>query len=359
MGVIKDQHHQNTDGRMKAIESLLPPVIPTLMIGASGAALFHAIGFPAAAVTGPATTVAAATLMGVRTQVPLRLCDIIFIVIGTQIGSTVTPEVISAAMTWPLSLFVLTVTLIAIMILVPLCLRLIFGHRPVTAFLSSAPGHLTFTLGLAADLKADVPQVVLIQTVRVFLLTLMVPVLVSLWGVTGTATFAGQGTSSWIDLAIVLALALAVGLGLKRLSVPAPLLIGSMAVSAITHGTGLVSGIAPNWMTLAAFVGMGSLIGSRFGSVDRLLLRNAFLAGLMSTLVGCAVAALGAYIAALLIGLPPAALFLAFAPGGVEVMAALAIETGLEPALVAAHHVFRLTVLGMLLPMFALRYRQK
>jgi membrane AbrB-like protein len=342
---------------MKALEDKVPPVLPTLLIGAAGAILFFLIGFPAAAVTGPATTVAAATLLGVRTQMPPRLCDIIFIVIGAQIGSTVTPDVIAAAMTWPVSLFVLTMTLIAIMVLVPLCLRVIFGHRPVTAFLSAAPGHLTFTLGLAADLKADVPQVVLIQTVRVFLLTLLVPVLISFWGITGTATFEGQGTSSPFHLAIVLLLALAAGLGLKRLSVPAPLLIGAMAVSAVTHGTGLVTGVAPNWMTMAAFVGMGALIGSRFGGVDRRLLKSAFLAGLLSTLVGCIIAALGAFIAARLIGLPPAALFLAFAPGGVEVMAALAIETGLEPALVAAHHVFRLTILGFLLPIFALRYR--
>jgi membrane AbrB-like protein len=157
---------------------------------------------------------------------------------------------------------------------------------------------------------------------------------------------------------LVLLLALAVGLGLKRLAVPAPLLIGAMAVSAITHGTGLVSGVAPNWMTMAAFVGMGALIGTRFGGVDRSLLKSAFVAGLLSTVVGCIIAAIGAYIASRLIGFPPAALFLAFAPGGVEVMAALAIETGLEPALVAAHHVFRLTVLGILLPIFALRYRR-
>lgn len=342
---------------MTAPDLRLPPVLPTLVIAAAGAAVFHLIGFPAAAVTGPATAVAAVTLLGVRTEIPPRLCDIIFLIIGAQIGSTVTPEVIAAAMTWPVSLLVLTLTLIAIMLLVPISLRLLFGHSRVTAFLSAAPGHLTFVLGLAADLKADVPQVVLIQTVRVFLLTLLVPVLISFWGVSGTATFAGQGTSSAFDLSLVLVLALAAGLGLKRLRVPAPLLIGAMAVSAVSHGTGLVVGVAPAWLTMAAFVCMGALIGTRFGGVNKSHLRGAFLAGLLSTIAGCIIAAAGAYVAALLIGMPPAALFLAFAPGGVEVMAALAIETGLEPALVAAHHVFRLTILGALLPLFAIRYR--
>ncbi len=343
---------------MREFNRRLPPVIPTVLIGAIGAVLFHIIGFPAATVTGPATTVALVTLLGWRTEIPLRLCQIMFLVIGAQIGSTVTPDVISAALTWPISLMILTLTLIAIMIVVPFALRHLFGHRAVTAFLSAAPGHLTFVLGLATDLKADVPQVVLVQTVRVFLLTLMVPVLISLWGVTGTATFASQGTSPIFDLGLLLIFSLAVGLGLQKLSVPAPLLIGAMTVSAVTHGTGLVTGAAPAWMTIMAFVCMGSLIGSRFGGVDRSLLKSAFLAGLLSTVAGCLIAAGGAYIAAVLIGLPPAALFLAFAPGGVEVMAALSIETGLEPALVAAHHVFRLTILGVLLPLFAIRHRR-
>jgi membrane AbrB-like protein len=343
---------------MRATDLTLPAVIPTLLIAAAGAGLFHLIGFPAAAVTGPATAVAAATLMGLRTEIPARLCDIIFLIIGAQIGSTVTPDVITAALAWPLSLLILTLTLIAIMLIVPIILRVFFGHSRVTAFLSAAPGHLTFVLGLSADLRADVPNVVLIQTVRVFLLTLLVPVLISFWGVTGTATFVDHGTSSAFDLGLVLLLALAVGLGLRRLAVPAPLLIGAMAVSALTHGSGFVTGIAPAWLTIGAFVCMGALIGTRFSGVDRSLLKNAFLAGLFSTLAGCVIAGAGAYLAARLIGMPPAALFLAFAPGGVEVMAALAIETGLEPALVAAHHVFRLVILGALLPLFAIRYRQ-
>jgi uncharacterized membrane protein AbrB (regulator of aidB expression) len=69
------------------------------------------------------------------------------------------------------------------------------------------------------------------------------------------------------------------------------------------------------------------------------------------------VAALGAIIAAELIGLPPAALLLAFAPGGVEIMAALAVSTGLEPALVAAHHVARLLILSVAVPLLIVRMK--
>ena len=69
-------------------------------------------------------------------------------------------------------------------------------------------------------------------------------------------------------------------------------------------------------------------------------------------------AALGAVLASELVGLPPAVLLLAFAPGGVEVMAAIAIETGLEPAFVAAHHVFRLLALTVIVPVMVVWARR-
>lgn len=46
----------------------MPPVIATLVIAAAGAAVIHLIGFPAAALTGPAIVVVAATLLGIRTE---------------------------------------------------------------------------------------------------------------------------------------------------------------------------------------------------------------------------------------------------------------------------------------------------
>lgn len=334
----------------------LPPVYPTLALGLAGALAFRAIGFPAAFVTGAATAVALASLMGLRTSLPRRLCDVVFLVLGVQIGSTVTPEVIAVAAAWPISFLILTLTLVVILLCVPLGLRLLFGHTPVTAFLAATPGHLTFVLGLSTEMKADLPQVVLIQTMRVFLLTLLVPVLISLWGVTGTQTFVDRQISPPLELAMTLGAAALLGLTFKRLAVPAPLLIGAMAASAIGHGSGFVEGVAPAWVNTAAFICMGALIGTRFDGIDRSLLRRTLTAGLFSALAGCVIAASGAFIASSLLGLPPAALFLAFAPGGVEVMAALAVETGLEPALVAAHHVFRLVVLGILLPVFAIRF---
>ena len=101
-----------------------------------------------------------------------------------------------------------------------------------------------------------------------------------------------------------------------------------MAVSAVGHGSGLTPGTLPPWLTIFAFIVMGSLIGTRFRGMGLAGLFDAIAAGVVATLVACLVAALGAVLAARVVDIPPAALLLAFAPGGVEVMAALAVEDG-------------------------------
>ena len=97
---------------MQAIHPDWQAAAVALVIGSAGAALFWVIGFPAALLTGPASAVSIATIMGVRCVIPPALRDGVFLLIGVSIGSTVTPEVIATAMAWPLSLAVLLVTLI-------------------------------------------------------------------------------------------------------------------------------------------------------------------------------------------------------------------------------------------------------
>lgn len=344
---------------MTETDRLLREALPTLLLGAAGAALFWALSFPAAVITGPAAVVSVATLMGLRSHVPARLRDAVLLVLGVSIGSTVTPEVIETALAWPVSLAVLSATLLIVMATVRTILMRVFAQDSMTALLSATPGHLSYVLGLSTELRADVPQVALVQSVRVLLLTLLVPVLVSFWGAEGTSAPPDHGTISAMSAAAVFSAALLLGLVFRRFGVPAPLLLGGMAASAFGHGADLTPGVLPGWATTVAFVVMGSLIGTRFRGLGRQGLVRGFAAGVVVTVLSCAIAALGAVVTAEIVDLPPAALLLAFAPGGVEVMAALAVETSLEPAFVAAHHVFRLVLLSIIVPVVLARERRR
>ena len=89
---------------------------PTLLIGALGAAIAWAIGFPAPFLTGPASAVTAASLAGFNLAIDRRFRDVVFMFLGVSIGQTVTPEVISAAARWPVSLICLGVMLLVIIV---------------------------------------------------------------------------------------------------------------------------------------------------------------------------------------------------------------------------------------------------
>ena len=80
----------------------------------------------------------------------------------------------------------------------------------------------------------------------------------------------------------------------------------------------------------------------------------AYLVGsvLGSLLVGAAMAALAMLPVAWLLAVPPAQVWLAYAPGGVDVMTIMAIALGLDPAFVGGHHVVRFLALGLLLPLW-------
>ncbi|MEM7720953.1 MAG: AbrB family transcriptional regulator [Pseudomonadota bacterium] len=322
----------------------------TLAIGAGGAALFWLIGFPAAPLTGPATAVTLATVLGLPLRVPGPIRDLCFLTLGIGIGASVTPEVLQTALTWPLSLALLSLALYLSILAAQRTLISRFQFDRITALLSATPGHLSYMIGLSTDLKSDVSRVAIVQSVRVLMLTLLVPIILTIWGVEGGAVLAKYGRQSWPLIFATFVVSALVGFCFQRLRIPAAFLLAGMAVSAVGHATNLTPGTLPPWLTIAAFVVMGSLIGTRFSGLTWPQIRASLWAGVVVTLIACAIAAVAAFVAAEILGLSPAVLMLAFAPGGVEVMAAMAVQTGLEPAFVAAHHVLRLLVLTFLIP---------
>ena len=55
-------------------------------------------------------------------------------------------------------------------------LRKLFGLDRGTAYLSSFPGHLSFVMGIAAAGVGDPRQIIIIQVIRILMLTICVPI---------------------------------------------------------------------------------------------------------------------------------------------------------------------------------------
>lgn len=322
-----------------------------LAIGGVGALVAFWINLPAPALTGPSIAVTIAGLLGMDLSVDNRIRDVSFLVIGLSMGTSVTPEVYQSAKQWPLSLIAIVLTVTSAFFLCQFVLRHFWKFDAKTAVLGSSPGHLSFVIGLGADTGADIRLVSIVQSIRVLALTLVVPMLV-VWSGMAVSGIAGQDvfmSVSWV--AFSLALAALVGLAFKRFRVPAAFVLSGMIVSIVCHLSGLISGHMPLWLTLPSLAILGSMIGTRFSGVSWAELRKALTAGLALTVIGVGAAVLFAFLLTLFIDLPLAQLVVAFAPGGVEAMAAMAFALNLDPTFVATHHIARLFYLSFFVPL--------
>ncbi len=336
--------------------SSLTNSVVTLLTGALGAALGHALHFPLYLLTGPAVLVTALSLMGARFSLLPVFRDAAFLVIGLAVGAGVTPDTTAAFLRWPVAFAALAAMLVAILAATPPLLTRLFGIEPRAAVLASTPGHLSYVLSLSSEIGADLVQVSVIQSVRLFSLVMLVPFAALAFGVDlGGVPRAPGLTLPATQTATLLALGLALGLVLKRLRVPAALFIGAMGVSAAGHASELSRGGLDPRLAMAALVVIGSLIGTRFNGMTPAMLRRGLLAGLFSTVFGMALALAASWPVAGWLGMPLAHVLVAFAPGGLETMVAIGAVIGANPGFVAAAHVARLLALIVLVPLFVHR----
>jgi uncharacterized protein len=333
-------------------------VLLTAAVGTAGGALAMALGLPAAWLAGSMAAVAAATLAGAPVDVPPRLRDAAFVLLGASMGGSVTPDTVAAVVAWPLSLALLAGSVAATLAAGSLYLRRVHRWDAATARFASVPGAFSAVVVLAASSEADLPRVALAQSVRIAVLVALTPSLLELGGSLGTP--AGQALAAPVasgaaDLALTLAASAAAGALLAAVRVPGGVLLGAMTASALLHAAGLVEGRPPAALLTAGFVATGAVIGTRFRGTTLANLRGTLPGALGSVLIALAIAAAFAAAGARLLGLPFGQLWLAYAPGGVEAMAAMALALALDPAFVGAHHVLRLLALNLVAPLWLLR----
>ncbi|MAW88018.1 MAG: ammonia monooxygenase [Phyllobacteriaceae bacterium] len=335
------------------------PFAAAIAAGASGAALAFLAGVPAPFLTGPAVAVTLCGLAGARMGIPARIRDFAFIMIGLSMGSGVTPDVTEALTRWPVSLAALVAAVVTIMLVSRAALVRFTGAHGPSAVLSSAPGHLSYVLAMAEQSGLDVRLIGIVQSMRVLFLTLAVPPVVELAGLSRPGSGLAAETMPAVQILAALALAGVAGWGFKRVNLPAAYLLGGMLVSTGGHLGGALTGGLPLWLSTPAFVLLGTLIGTRFSGVTPGELRRALGAGLLITVISVVIAAAAAAVASALTGIDFGAMLIALSPGGVETMTAMATLMGADPAFVAAHHVSRLLFLAAFVPFLLVRQKRR
>lgn len=324
-----------------------------ILVAALGGVVFHWLGVPAAWLSGSAIAATLWGLTGWAVPLPRALADAAMLISGAAMGAAVTPAAIAAMGRYPGSLILLVIGVMAISAASTAWLVRMSGWRKADAVLASVPGALSTVLAVAADRKAEVASIAIVQNFRLFVLIALLPSLVVLTGGGGNVgALIGEGlpVESPEGMGFILLGGLLLGMLFTRLKVAAPILLGATVVSSVSHGTEWVTGVIPPVIATGGLVLIGLFIAERFRNLQRSTLKRALVAALGSFTVGMGVAALFAGAAAWLAGVSFANGLVAFAPGGLEAMTVLALILGLDPLYVGIHHLVRFLGIGLVLP---------
>jgi len=153
-----------------------------------------------------------------------------------------------------------------------------------------------------------------------------------------------------MQLVALLAAAVAVSLILRILKFPASWMFGAMIASSVMHGAGLVDGGVPPWVRSVALVGIGALIGSRFARMKPRVLAGHINAALGSFAIAIAISGIFIAIIALTTHVRFSDVVVAFAPGAMDAMLALALTLHIDPIFVGAHHLSRFVFVTIATP---------
>ena len=290
-----------------------------------------------------------AVAFGVKLWVPNGLRNAAFIILGVQIGSTVTLETLATATRWPLSLVMLGVTVAMVTTACYLFYRRIRGWPAADALFSSLPGALGLVVALADDAKADMRRVIIAQSIRLFFLVAALPLVINSLSTRPTSQVS-PGPSVWWEIALVVVASAAVAILLERLRVPAGLFVGAIVTSALFYLGGIAHGALHAPILILANVILGTSLAGRFQDFTMGELLHALGDGIAGFAIALVLSVIGAVLASVIAGLPFAQTLLAFSPGGLDVMTVIALALNLDPAYVGAHQLARYLAMSLVIP---------
>lgn len=329
-----------------------------LVTGAAGGVLASFTPLPLPYMLG--SLIAAALLSAIiQNRVPqnykfpqsIRL--IFLAVIGVMIGAQVTPDLAAMIPSMLVSFAALTLFVGLAHAGNYTIFRHLGGYDKPTAFYSGTPGGLMESIAMGEEAGADIATLTMQQFLRIILVISLLPIGLSIWLGAPVGSAGGMKLArADVDLSqlpvviMVGALGLAVGHWLR---LPAGQLTGPLFVAGAVSLSGLVPLDMPQWLINEAQIVIGASLGMRFGGLKgRAVLRGLWL-GLVSVGFMMALAVPLVLLVQRITGAAFDMLLISFAPGGVTEMALIALSLQANPALVTAHHIYRiiLTVVEM------------
>lgn len=337
----------------------LAPHLLTLAAALTGGAICHLLAVPLAWMIGAMTgTALLAWFRPVAVNAQARPAALI--VLGLAFGQTFSGPVLGALLqALPVILLAGLLSIAAGVAAVPIFTRLA-GVDPRTGYFAAVPGGVIVMVVLAQRVGAPLAPVTLAQTVRVVIVVLAIPPLLTAFAPLGdsTAFLAPRLALDWVGLAGMLAVGFLAALALRRTGIANPWMIGPCLLAITAAAFDALPSSVPTVLVDAAQVAMGATLGQRLTREFLLSSRRLLWASIISALVLCVVClALGAGLG-WASGLPVGAVMLGMAPGGMPEMGITAKTLELAVPLVLGFHLARTLMCNFLIgPVWTLMNR--
>lgn len=326
-----------------------------LAVGTVSGAIAAYINMPLPWMLGAMLGTTILSMSGLKMGSPIWLRPKVIPIIGVLLGSSLSMEVLSNALTWLPSVLLMPVFIVVATLSCMMIYRHFGGYSNASAFFASVPGGLSEMIMLSAAYGGDERRVALAHGIRVLLTIALVGLIYGL-----TLHVSSTGGRNWVALdALTLAdylwlggAAVVGGVIGSRFNLPAGVIMVPMLISGVLHIIGVVTVAPPSLLVVMAQVVMGSSIGARFsGTTFKEILPDIFL-GALSTVAMLGVAAVFALAVHVTAGTEISHSFLAFAPGGLSEMSLLALALGQAVAYVSVLHIIRILLVVVAAPQF-------
>jgi uncharacterized protein len=314
--------------------------------------------FPAATLLGPLLAGVVFALGGADLTVPRWGFAGAQSVVGCMVAMSMTPAVLaSLVLNWPAILLAIFQVIVFGAVVGLGLMR--FGTLPgTTAAWGTSPGGAAAMTAMAESFGADIRMVAFMQYLRIFVVAITASSVAHLLLGGLAADLPAPGWSPGFDaplvpLAQTLAL-VAAGVVLGRLTrIPGGALLLPMAAGAVLNSLGLMHITLPPWLLWSAYAGLGWYIGLRFTSQTLGYALRALPQILLAIVVLMALCGVAAWTLTVWAGVDPLSAYLATSPGGLDIVAIIAADSGCDVAFVLSLQTLRLFAVVLTGPLIA------
>lgn len=320
-----------------------------LAVCLAGGALCAWLRTPLPWMIGPLGAMALVQFAGASLEAPRFGRETGQAVIGIALGLYFTPSVAREVVANAPALLVAALGVFVVGLLASLILARTARVDPATAFFSSAIGGAAEMVNLGERNGAMADRVALAHSLRLLIVVTTVPIAITLLGQSGSDDYRPVAVPFDAGgLAILAAFGLASAFAWRRTDLPNAFMMGPLLATIAITASGASLSSMPAPLTNAAQLLLACSLGARF---QQSFLREAprFVAAVLASVaVMLALCTALAFGVAWSMGLLPATILLACAPGGIAEMAITAKVLRVGVAFVTAAHVIRFAIVMLL-----------